>query len=65
MDIHEWPFPLAENGQELIYNIENFDNDKYKKAVELHHRQLGSYESGHAAEEICKYIKNRECLFRD
>lgn len=56
-DIHTWPFPLAESNQELLDNIQNFNFDTYKKAIQHHHEDLGSYESGTACWEVLKYIQ--------
>lgn len=54
--IEKWPFPLAQNNEELLGNIMNYDNTSYRKAVEDHHRILGSYENGNACEKIGKVI---------
>ncbi|STY72097.1 CDP-glycerol:poly(glycerophosphate) glycerophosphotransferase [Megamonas hypermegale] len=54
--IKDWPFPLSINNDELIKNIDNFDNDKYIKKVKEHHEKLGSYENGQASEKICILI---------
>ena len=56
-DIHTWPFPLAENNQELLDNIQHFSFDSYTKAIQQHHEDLGSYESGTACWEVLKYIR--------
>lgn len=55
-DIHTWPFPLAENTEELISTIDNFDNNSYQENLAKHFSDLGSYENGHATETICKFI---------
>lgn len=54
--IEDWPFPLAETNEELIENIKNFDSKKYIEDVKKHHRDLGSYETGHATERFCKLL---------
>ena len=56
-DIHTWPFPLAESNQELLDNIQHFSFDTYTKAIQHHHEDLGSYESGTACWEVLKYIR--------
>ena len=56
-DIHTWPFPLAESNQELLDNIQHFSFDTYTKAIQQHHEDLGSYESGTACWEVLKYIR--------
>ncbi|WP_158558791.1 CDP-glycerol glycerophosphotransferase family protein [Mitsuokella sp. AF21-1AC] len=55
--IDEWPFPLAENNEEMVRNIENFNSDIYKERIFEHHRALGSYENGTASEQIGRLIK--------
>jgi CDP-glycerol glycerophosphotransferase len=54
--IEEWPFPLAETNQELLENIKNFDDAEYIKNVKKHHKNLGSYETGHATEQFCNLL---------
>lgn len=51
-----WPFPIASTQEELIQKIEQFDEETYIKAVDRHHEELGSYETGTATETICKII---------
>lgn len=52
--IESWPFPLASDNDELAQVIEAFDEDRYRAAVDRHHRELGSTESGTAAQQ-CAY----------
>ena len=54
--IEEWPFPLAETNEQLVENILNFDDEKYKNAVRKHHEALGSYENGTAAKRFCEKV---------
>ena len=56
--IEEWPFPLAENNNELQRNILRFDETDYRQKVEAHQEALGSYENGHAAECLCELIES-------
>lgn len=56
-DIHTWPFPLAENNQELINNICQFDEKKYQHDILQHHLDLGSYEEGEACKKVLEYIR--------
>lgn len=60
IDIHQWPFSLAENNDELLSAIRNYDDISYRTDVKKHHMELGSYETGHAAQYVAEYIKNRE-----
>ena len=55
--IEEWPFPLAENNNELQKNILHFDEADYRQKVKAHQEALGSYETGHAAERLCELIE--------
>jgi CDP-glycerol glycerophosphotransferase len=48
-DIHTWPFPLAENMEQLEESIRSFHEDRYADAVRKHFRELGSCESGKAS----------------
>ena len=52
------PFPIATNNDELIKNIENFDNDKYKIEVEEFLKEKGCIEDGHASERVVNLIKD-------
>lgn len=54
----EWPFPIATNTDELINNILNFNQKEYVQKVKQHHKDLGSFEDGHACERICKLIED-------
>lgn len=55
-DPKTWPFPLAETEEKLALNIKNFDEAKYKVAVQKHLDDFGSYENKDACEKICKAI---------
>lgn len=48
-DIRTWPFPLAENMEELEENIRSLDENSYAEGLKRHLDQLGSYETGKAA----------------
>jgi CDP-glycerol glycerophosphotransferase len=54
--IKTWPFPLAETNKDLVRNIRQFDRRKYINDVNKHHADLGSYETGHATEQLCKLL---------
>jgi len=56
-DIHTWPFALAETNERLIENILAFDEKKYQKKVDEHHKEFGSYEKGNACKEVVKYMR--------
>ncbi len=54
--IDKWGFPLAENNEELERNISAFDEEDYRRKAEAHQKSLGSYETGHASEALCRLI---------
>ncbi len=56
LDIHKWPFPLAETTEELAQNLLQFDLVAYKQAVSEHLSELGCRETGRAAETLCEFI---------
>lgn len=55
-DFKYWPFPIARSNNVLLSHIEHFDIEKYKRNVDSYHVEYGSYESGKATSEICKYM---------
>ena len=57
-DLNELPFPLAENNDEMEYNILNFDEIEYKKGLEKLFKQVGLCESGIASGQVVDYIEN-------
>ena len=54
--IETWPGILCRTNEELGQAILSFDEAEYAKKVEKHHADLGSYETGHACEQVCKRI---------
>ena len=58
LDIHKWPFPLAETTEELTRQLLQFDAATYTQAVREHLSELGSCERGNAAETLCEFIVN-------
>lgn len=54
--IEGWPFPLASNNAELAQIIADFDENSYRAAVDRHHQELGSTESGTAARQCAERI---------
>lgn len=54
--IEDWPGIIAKTNQELQKAVLEFDEDSYRKKVEKHHKDLGSYETGTACEQVCKRI---------
>lgn len=55
-NIYDWPFPLAQNNEELIQNITQFDNAVYLDAINKHHEEFGSFETGTACQQVYNFI---------
>lgn len=57
--IEKWPYPLAKTNEQLISNIEKFDEKDYMPKVEKHLEETGSHDNGTASAQvvdlICKY----------
>ncbi len=56
IDIYDWGFPVCKTEQELWDAIEHFNADDFRKAMERHHDNLGSFEHGNATEIMGKLI---------
>lgn len=54
--IEKWPFPIAKNNKQLLFNILNFNEDSYRKAIKQHHEDLGDCETGRASELVSDAI---------
>ena len=54
--IESWPFPLAADNDQLETVIAAFDEGAYRCAVDRHHADLGSTESGEAARQCAERI---------
>lgn len=54
--IEEWPFPVGKTIDELVDKILSFDKEEYDNAVELHHKALGSFETGNACKKTVEYM---------
>ena len=52
------PFPIAVNNEELIQNIETFDNQRYRQKVDEFLKEKGCIEDGHASEKVVSLIKD-------
>lgn len=54
------PFPYAENDDQLVRNILNFDNDKYLANLEKFNTEtIGLRETGHAAEAVVDWMMSK------
>lgn len=57
-DIHTAPFPVAENNDELMQNVLNFDAALYRQKITRFLEEKGSFESGQAAVKVSDLIEN-------
>ncbi|GEK88411.1 CDP-glycerol glycerophosphotransferase [Alkalibacterium putridalgicola] len=53
----EWPFPIAKTNEEFEWEIIEFDQVQYEEAVDRHHINQGSFESGHATQDVWMKVK--------
>lgn len=56
IDYDTLPFPMAEKNEELIRNIEEFDQTEYEKEVRAFFDKYGVHEDGRASERAAKFI---------
>ena len=54
--MEDLPFPCAKNNQELQENICSFDESDYRQKWAAFMEKTGLHETGHAAEDIARYI---------
>ena len=55
-EMEELPFPYARNNDELMHNIEMFDQEDYKHKWEAFKLRTGLHETGHSAKDIAEKI---------
>ena len=55
----QWGFPLCRTNEELCEAVRTFDEASFKAAMDEHHANLGSCETGHAARSVAEYIVER------
>ena len=58
LDYNSLPFPISENNEQLIENIIEFDEDKYKRKVDNFLAEYEVREDGHASERAAEFILN-------
>ena len=54
--LSKWPFPIAENGEQLMEKIENFREKEYLEALERHLTECGSFDKGNASQQVVDLI---------
>lgn len=55
-DMYKLPFPVALNNEELMKNIRQFDEQKYKRSTEAFMEKVGIFEDGRASERVVDLI---------
>ena len=58
-NIHELPFPLSTNNDELNSLIIAYDENIYKQKLHLFHQSIGSFETGHACQNVVNYLREK------
>lgn len=53
-----WPYPVSKTAEELYEKIKDFDDEDYGKKIEAHHREMGSFETGHSCEVVVEILKS-------
>lgn len=56
IDYDTLPFPIAESNEELVRNIEKFDQAEYEEKVESFLEKYGVHEDGHASERAAEFV---------
>ncbi len=57
IDIREQPYILAQNNEELIQHIKNFNKEKYEANLKSFNESLGIVEKGNASDQIAERIQ--------
>lgn len=57
-DINSLPFPISKDNETLRMQIESLDTNKYADRIKRFLCSIGSYETGHASENVVRYIEN-------
>lgn len=57
-EMTEYPFPLAENNEDLIHAIETFDNREYLLALEHFHEKVGVILNPYSSEQCARLIED-------
>lgn len=55
-DIHEVPFPLAQNNAEMLERLRSFDFMHYGEAIDRFYAALGSHEGGTASDAVASKV---------
>ena len=55
-----WGFPICKSTDELVEAIASFDEEDHVAKMAEHQERFGSFESGHAAHDVCEALFGRE-----
>lgn len=55
-DMHQLPFPVALNNEELMENIGRFEEEEYGKRLGEFMEEMGIFEDGKASERVVEVI---------
>jgi CDP-glycerol glycerophosphotransferase len=58
ISLFETPFLIAENNEQLIYNILSFNADRYKSDIDKFISRIGCFEYGNASKSVVKRIES-------
>lgn len=58
-DIFELPFPVAQNNEEMVRNIRDFDQQLYQEKLERLFEQVGLCDKGTACRQVVEYIEKQ------
>ncbi len=58
-DMHKLPFPIALDNDELMKNIEQFNEAVYQKKIDRFMKQMGVFEDGKASRRVANLIERR------
>ncbi len=58
-DIKKLPYPIAQDDDELIKNIDSFSEKEYHNKLKSFFEKIGLHESGYASREVAKIIRKK------
>lgn len=59
IDYYSLPFMIAENNEQMRYNIRNFDRRIYEKKLNIFWNSQGLYENGTSSESLAKWVREK------
>ncbi len=54
--IEQWHFPIAQTMDELVGLIAGYNDEENRRNIDLHHKEMGNLEDGHATQRVCTLI---------